>query len=386
MRVFLSSWFGYSQKTGVGFYVDQLIRHLNQLAPEVDAIAVRPPLDALATRAIESARGLRLSGGSRRSAVTPIVRSVWNTARDHCFRWFCLRNEVDLYHEPNYIPMVYDGPVVTTVHDMSVLLHPEWHPLDRVRYFEKYFCSRLTLSTRFIADSEFTRMEMLRHLPLGSEQIDVVPLAARPNFRPMAADQVRVVARRLGLPKQYLLFVGTLEPRKNLIGLVRAYSTLPPSIRTKYPLLLVGRWGWGGKELSEELKRNEGTVHFKGYIPEKDMAAVYNGATALVYPSLYEGFGLPPLEMMASGRPVIVSNRASLPEVVGTAGIVIEPEDNDAIADAILELLQHPELADQLGRQGQQRALSFSWRKTALQTLKVYHRALGSDSSLTRAA
>src|SRR5437867_403069 len=181
---------------------------------------------------------------------------------------------------------------------MSVLLYPEWHPIDRVHYFEKHFYERLGATSRFIADSQFTRREMIAHLPVDADRVDVVPLAARTGFRPMAEHEFRPVLKRLGLPNKYLLFVGTIEPRKNLLGLVRSYATLPRAIKSQYPLLIVGRWGWRSQEVAEEFKRNEDSVILAGYVSEQDMAAVFNGATAMVYPSLYEGFGLPPLEMM----------------------------------------------------------------------------------------
>ncbi len=391
MRVLVNSWFGYALKTGVGFYVDQLVQHLNLLRPAVEPLSFKPPLDGLVTLALEGTQGLRAGSGRRPDlargfAAAPIMRVAWNTARDLYFRWVCQWNELDLYHEPNYIPLDYDGPIVTTVHDMSVLLYPEWHPSDRVRYFEKHFYERLRASTRFIADSEFTRREMICHLPVDPARIDVVPLAARTNFRPLADHEFRPVARRLGLPENYLLFVGTIEPRKNLLGLLRSYSALEPAIKSKYPLVIVGRWGWRSQEVAAELKRNEGAIVLAGYVGEDDMAAVFNGATALVYPSLYEGFGLPPLEMMACGRPVIVSNRASLPEVVGSAGITVEPEDSDAIAAAIRELVSNRELAEQLSERGRQQASRFSWTKTAAGTAAVYRRALHADLPVAQAA
>src|SRR5207253_4164204 len=140
----------------------------------------------------------------------------------------------------------------------------------------------------------------------------VVPLAARSGFRPMSQQEFQPIVKRLGLPRKYLLFVGTIEPRKNLLGLIRSYATLPPAIQSEYPLVIVGRWGWRSQEVAEEFKRHEEHVVLAGYVSEHDMAAVFNAATAMVYPSLYEGFGLPPLEVMACGRPVIVSNRSSL--------------------------------------------------------------------------
>ncbi len=391
MRVLVNSWFGYALKTGVGFYVDQLVRHLGQLRPEVETLCFRPPLDGLMTLTLQGTQGLRAGAGRRPElargfAAAPVMRTAWNTARDMYFGWVCRWNEVDLYHEPNYIPLAYDGPIVTTVHDMSVLLYPEWHPIDRVHYFEKHFYDRLGATSRFIADSQFTRQEMIAHLPVDPDRVDVVPLAARTGFRPMAEPEFRPVLKRLGLPNKYLLFVGTIEPRKNLLGLLRSYATLPPAIKSEYPLLIVGRWGWRSQEIAEEFKRNEDSVILAGYVSEHDMAAVFNGATAMVYPSLYEGFGLPPLEMMACGRPVIVSNRSSLPEVVGSAGITVEPDDTDAIAAAIRELIENPELAEQLADQGLEQALQFSWMRTASRTAEVYRRALDRALPMARAA
>jgi alpha-1,3-rhamnosyl/mannosyltransferase len=391
MRVLLNSWFGYVLKTGVGFYVDQLARHLRALQPAQEILSFHPPFNRTVTWLLEGRRGMR-AGNSRRPdlargfAASRSLRTVWNTARDGYFRWVCRWHQPDLYHEPNYIPLPFDGPVVTTIHDLSVLLYPEWHPIDRVKYFEHHFYAKLPQTTCFITDSRFTRDEMQRHLNVDATRIHVVPLAARPNFRPMAESEYGPRVAQLGLPPRYLLFVGTIEPRKNLLGLLRAYDVLPDHIRSQYPLVVVGRWGWRSQGVGRELARNASAVHLAGYVAEEDLPAVFNGATALVYPSLYEGFGLPPLEMMSCGRPVIVSDRSSLPEVVGQAGLYVEPDDPVSIARAIRALVENPDLAADLAERGLRQSRQFCWDRTALATTEVYHQALYGPPEIIRRA
>jgi len=383
MRVLINSWLAYPLKTGVGFYVEQLVEHLRRLVggEAVEPIVCSPPLAPGRLRLLRSSLRCRRAAGRSASPLQPLLRAGWESARELALRFAARAAAAELYHEPNYIPAPCRLPTVVTVHDLSLLVHPEWHPRDRVRYFERHFGRRLRWVRRFIAVSAYTRTEMIRHLGLPADAIDVVHLAARPAFRPMPPQWYRPLLRTLGLPDSYLLFVGTIEPRKNVSGLVEAYMQLPAPLRARYPLVIVGRWGWGYAEAAARIERLNGQVRLIGYVSEQQLVAIYNGAAALVYPSWYEGFGLPPLEMMACGRPVIASNRTSLPEVLGDAALMVDPEHTESIAAAIRTVLEEPELAERLGRRGLARAAHFSWLQTAARTAAVYRKALGIEPS-----
>lgn len=288
----------------------------------------------------------------------------------------------DLYHETNYVPMPFDGPSIVTVYDLSFIRFPETHPPERVRYLERYFISRLPQVTHIITISEAMKTEISKMLSVPLERISVTPLAVNDSFTRTVPEVVEPLLRRYGLKSGgYILSVGTLEPRKNLPTLLQAYSTLSVGIRAKYPLLLVGATGWLMEKLDDQIGRlgiRENVIK-AGYVPEKELPALYSGALMFVYPSLYEGFGLPPLEAMASGAPVIASDVSSIPEVVGDASIRIDPQDPDSLASAMTRLIEEPDLRRQLRNRGFERAALFSWPRCAEMTLEIYDRVARRD-------
>src|SRR5262249_32246502 len=245
----------------------------------------------------------------------------------HRFQVLCRRRHYDLYHEPNFIPFPCDCPTVVTIPDLSVLLHPEWHPADRVAYFEKNFQRGLAQASHFLAISEFGRQEIIRILNIAPARVTRTYMGIRPGLSPLPANQVASALAQLGLPSQYLLFLGTIEPRKNLLRLLKAYCALPQELRTNWPLRLAGGGGWNTSDIADYFHgeaRHRGVIHL-GYVKDRFLSAVYSGARALVYPSLYEGFGLPPLEMMACGGAVIASKAGALVETSGLKPCLVEP-------------------------------------------------------------
>ncbi len=291
-----------------------------------------------------------------------------------------------LYHEPNHIPIHCDRPTVTTIHDLSVLVHPEWHPADRVRWYERAFDAGVRQTTRFIAVSEFTKREMVRLLGILPRVIDVTYQAPRRAFAPQAAARVRAVLAELVLPERFFLYAGTLEPRKNVPGLLAAYAALPGEVRCRHPLVLAGGWGWKSEALREPLAaRAPGMagpglpgeqVRVIGYTGDAVLACLYSACTALIWPTLYEGFGLPPLEAMACGAPAIVSNVASLPEVVDDAGVLLDPHDTAGWTDAMLRVANDAAWRAELSAAGLRQAARFSWSRCAAQTAAAYRAAL----------
>lgn len=280
-----------------------------------------------------------------------------------------------LYHEPNFIPFRTTLPTVITIHDLSVLRVPETHRPKWVEIFSRRIPEAVAKAKRIIAVSEFARQEVIDYFPEAEAKTFVTLEGVRDNYQPMDPRATAPFLKALGLVHgRYLLAVGTLEPRKNLARAITAYSALPQATRRHYPLAIAGMRGWLNHEFEAAITRlvDAGEAKILGFVPDDHMNALYAGARLLVYPSIYEGFGLPPLEAMASGTPVITSNGSSLPEVVGDAGIQIDPYDCDAIHGAFSALIEDDALHRRLSEASIQRAKTFTWRRTAKETLKIF--------------
>jgi len=290
----------------------------------------------------------------------------------------------DLYHETNYIPMPFDGPTLVTVFDLSFHLYRETHPLDRIHHLEKYFYPRLSLANHFITISESSRQEMVKHLGLPLDKITVTHLGLDDYFKPVTGDLLKSGLSQYGLQAGlYILCVGTLEPRKNITAVLQAYALLPKRVQSIYPLVLAGGKGWLMDNLEDEIRQLDiaSTTILTGYVPTQHLPALYSGGAVFVYPSLYEGFGLPPLEAMACGTPVITSNVSSLPEVVGDSGIMVDPFDVKRLRDEIERVLEDHSLRASLVNLGIARAKRFTWENCARQTMDVYNRVMSAGGS-----
>ncbi len=276
-------------------------------------------------------------------------------------------------HEPALFPLKTDLPQVFTLHDLTLLLRPEDHPRERVAFFRLFFKRRLPYADHVISVSEFTRQEAIKYLSLKAERISTIPLAAAPHFKPAPPSMICEVLQKYHLPPNYFLFVGTIDPRKNLDLILEAISRLSATP----PLVIAGWKGWGHKKLEHRLAHLglKERVHLLDYVSEEDLRALYSGAKALLYPSLYEGFGLPILEAMACGCPVITSNTSSLPEVAGKAALLIDPTSVQELIAAIEEVLT-PACREELIQRGFKQVQRFSWAKTARQTLDIFKRVL----------
>lgn len=379
-----------STKTGIGHYTTELVRCLIEQTPPGTITCFPPPWVSRFRKAWRKLRGA--SGNGPAPAGTPasggrlsgLKRNLGNLAerlRIGGMAWASrgLLQRCDLHHEPNFIPLPGDCPTVATFHDLSAVLHPEWHPAVRVAFFERHLPRALRQCCHFLTISEFSRRQIVRHLGVPAERVSVTYMGVRPGLRPLPAAATAAALKRLGLPPAYLLHVGTLEPRKNLETLLRAYAGLPAALRSRWPLLLVGRWGWNATGLMrclDEIGKPAGVLHL-GYVAEDDLAALYNGARALAFPTHYEGFGMPAIEMLACGGAVLASTAAALAETAGHKAHLIAPDDEASWRNALHGVLADDDWHRELCRGATAAAAPFTWARCAVDTLDAYRAALG---------
>ncbi len=358
------------RSAGVHQYIYHLLRHLG---PDDDGLRYT----------------VLLGEGELPSGVTlPVSRSRWPTGRASVrVAWEQLlqpgvlrRIEADLVHGPVFIaPVIASCPAVVTIHDLSFIRFPAlFRPANRL-YLTVMARLSARRARRLIAVSAHTAAETTRLLGVPPERIDVVYHGVDPAFRPLPDDEVAAFRRRLGMPEQFVLFLGTLEPRKNLIRLLEAFARI---CNSKIKLVLAGGKGWLYDELFARVEALglEDTVIFPGYVKGDDLPLWYNAATMVAYPSLYEGFGLPVLEAQACGTPVLTSNISSLPEAAGDAALMVDPYDVDGLAQGLNRLLTDSLLRRELRERGLAHARQFSWPRTAQETARVYRRALKGPS------
>jgi glycosyltransferase involved in cell wall biosynthesis len=278
----------------------------------------------------------------------------------------------DVYHSPYYLMPFRAGiPTLLTVYDLIPLLFPRQASLRARLLFRWATALALKTASHVIAISQATRRDVLKAYRVSPDKLSVVPLAADPAFHPSHAFEIEGVRHRYGLPDRYALYLGSNKPHKNLVRLVEAWAGANVSSAS---LVIAGAWDphyAQPRERTLELGV-ENTIHFLGPIPEQDLCALYGGAMFAVFPTLYEGFGLPVLEAMACGTPVICSNASSLPEVAGDAALYFDPTDTESIAQAIRCAMDDPGLRTMLLERGIARAAQFSWERAARKTLDLY--------------
>ncbi|HSV36318.1 MAG TPA: glycosyltransferase family 1 protein [Ramlibacter sp.] len=379
LRVALNAGALRSPLTGIGQYVLHLGRHLRQ-RPEL-------AMDFFYGRRFSAeAEAAPSRAGPLRTWVRRFVPHAYAIRRALEQRQFNRGRSAktyDVYHEPNYLTLEFDGPKIITVHDLSWLRYPQMHPAERVRAMNRYFEPCLRSASLLLTDSVFVKNEIVEVFGTDPSLIHPIALGLDSAFRPLNAAQTHEVLSSHGLTHgEYYLCAGTLEPRKNVQATVAAYAALPQRVRDTHPLVLAGMKGWRTSSLERALEPlvRSGHARILGYLERGELAAVTAGALTLVYPSLYEGFGLPPLEAMGCGVPPITSNASSLPEVVGDSGIMVHPDDTDALREAMLSMACDPGLRACLSAKALTRAAQFSWERCAAETAAAYRRAAASTS------
>jgi glycosyltransferase involved in cell wall biosynthesis len=348
---------------GIGRYVVNLAHALKAIAPDLD-------LTLLADSHARAPRWALPPLPMAHLPTTPFaLQQQWRVPRQ-------LRElRASLYHSPYYLMPYRPGvPTVLTAYDVIPLIYPQYYTLPQRVIFRLAHALALRTAHTILAISEATKRDLIKHFGVPADQIVVTPLAADPRFAPQTADRIAAARAAYHLPDRYVLYLGSNKPHKNLVRLVTAFSNLR-SPTSNVHLVIAGSWDNRYPEAQQRAAGNA-RIHFLGPVREADLPALYSGATALAFVSEYEGFGLPPLEAMACGTPVIASNTSSLPEVIGDAGRLVDPQDVNAIAAALEQVLEDAQLHLELTHRSLERAAQFSWTQTARHTLAVYRSVL----------
>jgi glycosyltransferase involved in cell wall biosynthesis len=289
------------------------------------------------------------------------------------------KHQIQVFHGTNFeVPLTGKCPSVITIHDLSMVLHPQTHERRRVRRARKRLPLMTRAATMVVTPTEVVRQELHEHLQIPLDRIVTIPEAARSAFRRQDSTRTEIVRKRLKITDPFVLYVGTVEPRKNLLNLIKAFEQVLSERDFSLQLVIAGRKGWMVDDLFRHVKRSPAAeqIIFTGYLSDDDLCALYSSCALFVYVSLYEGFGLPPVEAMACGAPVIASRIPSLCETVGEAALLVAPTDVQELVHNIRSLLQNEDLRTQLARKGLQRASELTWDRTAQLTRAVYDQAL----------
>lgn len=367
-------------RTGVGYYTEHLLQHL---AREVESTG--DELVVISNQPVDT-----------QAPLPPHVRVHAGHRFPIRIGWMQLRAAralealaPDVAHFTNgMVPAGTALSTVVTIHDMSLRLYPECHPVRRLLLNRPLMHVAIRRASAIVTVSYSTRRDLLRLHGLAPERVSVVHEAASPAFRPIS-DRGRLDGMRAkyGLPARFILYVGTIEPRKNLARLIDAFAQARAA-GIPHDLVCVGPYGWSSRDLAGRIEQLglSRHVHFTGYVPFEDLPVIYNLGELFVFPSLYEGFGLPVVEAMASGTPVLTANTSSLVEIAGDGAETVDPMNTEALGEAIYGLLTDEPRRRDLAQRGWRRSRAFSWSQTAKDMLAVYQRAAGKTVAAPAAA
>jgi len=379
MQIAINAAFWGQEHTGSGQYLHRLVAQLRKFSAQDELLLLAP--DWVTAPPPSGITFHRLS--------TPFDR----LSADWAKLWFeqvrfsraCRQQRVHLAHVPYFAPpLLSTVPVLVTIHDLIPLLLPAYRGSTLVRLYTRLVAQAARRAALILTDSQASRQDIIRHLRLPPDRVRVIPLAAGPTYRPVSSEaHRRAVRRKYGLPPAYFLYLGGFDQRKNMPVLLRAFAQMASDYgerpgKAGPQLVIAGRlpevdtpFTPGPHRMVQELGIAERVV-FTGWVSEADKPALYSGARAFLFPSQYEGFGLPPLEAMACGTPVITGNGGSLPEVVGSGGILVPPGDVAALSEAMASLWEDRALRQELSERAQAQASRFSWARTAQETLAAY--------------
>lgn len=350
MRIAIDVQSATGKPTGIGQYTSNLLAALRNMAPEHEYVPIAWGKEPV----------MRLDNRLRwQQVLVP-----WRARSAHA----------DLLHVPGFdAPRLKPCPVVLTCHDLIGMLFPQNLPPIARFYWSRWLPLSVGFADAIIADSLATQRDIVRLLAIDPERIHVIHLGVDPRFQPQERQEIARIRQRYQLPERFILFVGTLEPRKGIDTLIDALAALRQA-QPELALVIAGKRGWYWEQLLQRIETQglAAQVHVLDYVHEDDLVGLYAAAAVFALPSRYEGFGLPVLEAMACGAPVVTTNVSSLPEVTGEAGLMVAPNDVDALAAAIHVILDQPQLHAALRARGLERARGFSWARTAQATLQVY--------------
>ncbi len=364
------------QGAGIGRYTRGLVDALLPLLSHEDRVALlfpREPTPFARKHWPDQVRIRRLPLPDRYQTIlwhrlrAPLPVELWTGA-------------TDIFHAPNFLlPPVHRAKTLLTIHDLAFLVRPQYAFPELRRFLEKAVPRSIERADHILADSEASRQDAIRLFGLAPERVTVVGAGVEPRFRVMRREGLTAVRDRYGLDWPFVLSISTLEPRKNFDGLIRAFAEAKRQSRFPHHLVIAGNKGWLYEPIFKavEASQAEQFVHFLGFVPDEDLPALYNLADLFAFPSHYEGFGLPVLEALACGVPVLCTNTSSLPEIAGDAAMLIPTNDHEALVTGLTELLTTPDLRQKLAVKGPTRAAQFTWERAARRLWQVYQDLVG---------
>jgi glycosyltransferase involved in cell wall biosynthesis len=353
---------------GIHQYSANLLAHLPRQAPHFDYRAFVMDRAYAPPAGVSVQRPARLPANPPGRILWEQTRVAWESRRLHLLHGFAFA-----------LPLTATIPSVVTVHDLTFILFADAFPKSKQRYLSHITARSCNQAQAVIVISQATARDLQRLLHTPAEKIHVIYPGVDERYQPLPTKQVEAYRHQKGWPQRFLLMVGTLEPRKNHLGLIESYARYRRMARKPLPLLIGGGKGWHFQQIFQRVQALglEDDIHFLGYVPWEDLPWLYNAATLFIYPSHYEGFGLPVAEAMRCGTPVITSNVSSQPEVAGDAALTIDPDNPTALAEAMLHVLEEsPDSLQVMRARGIEQAARFTWEQMAAQTAEVYARVL----------
>lgn len=351
-------------KSGTGRYTEELLKGLLRIQENFSIYVCSPSEIQIASPK------LKILNLPRDKTIAKILLPLY-------IKSYISKHKINIIHHPAfYGPINQNIPTIVTVHDLAFLENPFWFPIHISTYYRMTIPKAILKAHMVITDSQFSASQLIKHFGIPNTKIKVVYLGVSDQFKPASSQEISKIREKYKLPSRYVLYLGTLEPRKNIPNMLRGWEKAFPATRT--PIVIAGRKGWKTNEIFTTIKKSRYRehIHLLGYIPDEDASVIISGAEVFLYISLYEGFGLPPLEAMKCGTPVIVSNTGSLREIFLNHTILVDPNNVEEISENIIRIIEDEKLKQNLVANGIIYANSFTWSKTAIETFQVYKKCI----------